>query len=55
MTKTPSILDVDTMDDGVVVSFTDGISALYPAAVLYAILDRAQLMTSSEPTLDPDQ
>jgi hypothetical protein len=50
MQKTPSIADVDRLDDGVVVSFTDGISAFYPSAVLYAILDRAELMNSSEPT-----
>jgi hypothetical protein len=38
----PRIISVDRMDNGAVVSFNDGKTAFYPAALLYAVLPQAQ-------------
>jgi hypothetical protein len=48
--QTMRIISVDRLDNGAVVSFDDGRSALYPAALLYATLRQAQAM----PSVDED-
>lgn len=39
----PEILDTERMSSGVLVTFKDGISAIYSAALLYAALDQAEV------------
>jgi hypothetical protein len=42
----PHIINCDRMGSGVVVSFDDGMSAFYSAALLYAMLHQARAMPS---------
>jgi hypothetical protein len=42
----PLITSSDRMDNGIVVSFDDGKTAFFPAALLYATLSQAQMMAS---------
>ncbi len=42
----PRIVSLDRMDNGAVVSFDDGKTALYSAALLYAILPQARAILS---------
>jgi hypothetical protein len=46
----PRIVSVDRMDNGAVVSFDDGKTALYSAALLYATLPQARAMPSDSET-----
>jgi hypothetical protein len=42
----PRIISCDRMGSGIVVSFDDGRSALYSAALLYATLHQARVLPS---------
>ena len=42
----PLIIDSDRMDNSIIVSFEDGKTALYSAALLYELLPRAQELPS---------
>jgi hypothetical protein len=42
----PRIVSCDRMDNGIVVSFDDGKTALYSAALLHATLPQARAMPS---------
>jgi hypothetical protein len=43
---TPRISFSDRMDNGIVVGFDDGMTAYFPAALLYTSLPQAQMMPS---------
>ena len=43
----PHVISVDRMDDGAVVSFGDGRTAFFSAALLYATLPQAREMPSN--------
>jgi len=45
----PSVESVERLEDGVVISFEDGRSALYPASLLYAMLTLVQEIPSEDP------
>jgi hypothetical protein len=52
----PRITFSDRLDNGIVVGFDDGKTALFPAALLYASLPQAQMMPSdSESGLPHEQ
>ena len=38
----PVILEAELLDEGAVITFTDGKSAFYSAALLYAVFNRAK-------------
>lgn len=45
----PGVDSVERLEDGVVISFEDGRSALYPASLLYAMLTLVQEIPSEDP------
>jgi hypothetical protein len=47
----PRIINVDRLDNGVVVSFEDGKSALYPASLLLEMFDKAEDMKDKTSTV----
>lgn len=44
----PHVVNVDRMNGDVVVSFEDGVIALYPAALLRSILSQAQVFPEAD-------
>jgi hypothetical protein len=44
----PRVIEAERLHDGVAVTFDDGTAALYPASLLRAVLDQAQVL-SKEP------
>ena len=48
MCPKPEVLDAQRMDGGVMVTFADGTSAIYSAALLYAVLDQAETIEDVE-------
>jgi hypothetical protein len=44
----PRIVSSDRLDDGILVSFDDGKSAVFSAALLYANLSQAEEVSESE-------
>jgi hypothetical protein len=44
----PRIISADRMDGGVVISFDDGKTALYPATLLRAMLPQAKQMNDAD-------
>ncbi len=44
----PRIISLDRLDNGAVVSFADGQTAHYSAALLYATLSKARAMPSND-------
>ncbi len=46
--QSPHVTSVESMDDGLVISFDNGKSSFYPAALLYSILAQAQEIDTRE-------
>jgi hypothetical protein len=44
----PHVASVESMDDGLVISFDNGQSAFYPSALLYSILAQAKEIDTRE-------
>jgi hypothetical protein len=44
----PGIVDAEILGDAVIISFNGGKSALYPAALIYAMLPQAECLNESD-------
>ena len=43
----PRILEAERLDDGVIITYADGVCAVYPTSLLHANLSQARLVTCS--------
>ena len=44
----PSIVEAQRMEEGVIVTFTNGQSAIYSSSLLYSMLSQAEIVTNTE-------
>jgi hypothetical protein len=44
----PRIVHAERLNGGVIISFDDGVAAVYPAALLYEMLDRADVLKETD-------
>lgn len=51
--ETPEVENIDTMSNGVVVTFTDGRCAYFDGHLLYSVLERAQQIVETDETQWP--
>jgi hypothetical protein len=49
----PRILSAERLGDGVIITFNDGKSAIYPGSLLYTILSQAVEVKESDFNSDP--
>jgi hypothetical protein len=45
----PLMISADRMDQSIIVTFSDGMSALYSASLLYAMLPQAEQLDRTQP------
>ena len=44
----PRIVHAERLNGGVIISFDDGVAAVYPAALLYEMLTKAEILKDSD-------